>query len=73
MQHNTTPTNEQEKMLIEKVRSLSPEKVSQVLDFVDFLSHRENERRLIQAANKLAEPAFKKVWDNPEDDVYDNL
>jgi hypothetical protein len=73
MQHNTTPTNEQVKMLIEKVRSLSPEKVSQVLDFVDFLSHRENERRLIQAANKLAEPAFKKVWDNPEDDVYDNL
>jgi len=73
MQHNTTPTNEQEKMLIEKVRSLSPEKVSQVIDFVDFLSHRDNERRLIQAANKLAEPAFKKVWDNPEDDVYDNL
>ena len=73
MQHNTTPTNEQEKMLIEKVRSLSPEKVSQVIDFVDFLSHRDNERHLIQAANKLAEPAFKKVWDNPEDDVYDNL
>ena len=73
MQHNTTPTNEQEKMLIEKVRSLSPEKVSQVIDFVDFLSHRDNERRLIQTANKLAEPAFKKVWDNPEDEVYDNL
>lgn len=73
MQHNTTPTNEQEKMLIEKVRTLSPEKVSQVIDFVDFLSHRDNERRLIQAANKLAEPAFKKVWDNPEDDVYDKL
>jgi len=73
MQHNTPTTNEQEKMLIEKVRTLSPEKVSQVIDFVDFLSHRDNERRLIQAANKLAEPAFKKVWDNPEDDVYDNL
>lgn len=73
MQNNTSPTNEQEKLLIEKVRSLSPEKVSQILDFVDFLSHKDYERRMIRASNKLAEPAFKKVWDNPEDDVYDNL
>jgi hypothetical protein len=47
--------------------------VSQILDFVDFLSHKDDERRIIRASNKLAEPAFKKVWDNPEDDVYDNL
>ncbi len=73
MHHNTTPVNEQEKMLIEKVRTLSPDKVSQVLDFVDFLSDKDNERRLIRASNKLAEPVFEKVWDNPEDDVYDNL
>ena len=73
MQHNTTPANEQEKMLIEKVRTLSPEKMSEVLDFVDFLSHRDSDRRLIRAANKLAEPAFTEIWDNPEDDVYDNL
>lgn len=73
MQHNPNPTNEQEKILIEKIRTLSPEKISQLLDFVDFLSHKDKERRIIQASNKLAEPAFKKVWDNPEDDVYDNL
>ena len=60
MHHDTTPVNEQEKTLIEKVRALSPDKVSQVLDFVDFLSHKDNERRLIRASNKLAEPVFKK-------------
>jgi len=73
MQHNPTPTNEQEQLLIEKVRTLSPNKISQVLDFVDFLSQKDKERRLIQASNTLSEPAFKKVWNNPEDDVYDNL
>ena len=73
MQHNTTPTNEQEKMLIEKIRTLSPEKISQIIDFADFLSKQDNEHRLTQAAKKLAEPTFKKVWDNSEDAVYDNL
>lgn len=73
MQQNTTPTNEREKILIEKIRTLSSEKVIQVADFVDFLSHKESENRLVRAGDKLAEPAFKKVWDNPEDDVYDNL
>ncbi len=28
---------------------------------------------LIQAMNKLSEPAFAEVWDNEEDAVYDNL
>ncbi|MFZ2633664.1 MAG: hypothetical protein WA081_08410 [Desulfosalsimonadaceae bacterium] len=73
MQQNMTPTNDREKILIEKIRTLSPEKVTEVVDFVDFLSHKDNERRLVQAANRLAEPAFRKVWNNPEDDVYDNL
>jgi len=73
MQQNMTPTNDREKILIEKIRTLSPEKVTEVVDFVDFLSHKDSERRLVQAANRLAEPAFKKVWDNPGDDVYDNL
>ena len=73
MQQNISPINDREKILIEKIRTLSPEKVTEVVDFVDFLSHRDSDRRLVQAANQLGEPAFKKVWDNPEDDVYDNL
>jgi hypothetical protein len=73
MQQNTTPNNDREKILIEKIRTLSPEKVIQVADFVDFLSHKDRENRLIRAGNKMTEPVFKKVWDNPEDDVYDNL
>ena len=73
MQHNSAPKNESEKILIEKIRTLSPEKILQVEDFVDFLSHKDRENQLMRAGNKLAEPVFKKIWDNPEDDVYDSL
>ena len=73
MQRNNTPTNDQERIIIEKIRTLSPDKVAQVVDFVDFISQRDLDRRLIRAGNKLADDAFKKVWDNTEDEVYDRL
>jgi len=40
---------------------------------VDFISQKVQERQLRQAAGKMAEDTFKKVWDNSEDDVYDRL
>jgi len=61
-----------EHVLIRKIRSLPPEKVSEVEDFVEFLAQRED-RQLTQAAAKLSEKAFRKVWDNPADAAYDRL
>ena len=58
--------------LIEKIKSLPPERIAEVEDFVDFIAQRE-ERRLVQAAAKLSEHAFGQVWDNEEDSVYDPL
>ena len=65
--------NVKENTLIEKIRTLPPEKVAEVEDFVDFLRHRNEDGLLTQAAAKLSENAFQKVWDNPEDDDYDRL
>ena len=62
-----------EQVLVEKIRSLSPEKVMEVLDFVDFLCQRDEENNLVKSASKLSENAFKKVWDNLEDAEYDQL
>ena len=73
MQQNTTPTSDQEKIIIQKIRTLSPDKVAEVVDFVDFISQKDRDSRLLKAGNKLAEDAFKKVWDNTEDEVYDRL
>lgn len=59
--------------LLEKIKSLPPEKLAEVEDFVDFLRQRGDDRRLADAATKLSEDAFRKVWDNPDDADYDRL
>jgi hypothetical protein len=61
----------QEKELIEKIKGLPPDKFAEVVDFVDFLAHRDD-RLLVQTASRISEPSFAKVWDNPEDAEYDN-
>ena len=62
----------QDQELIEKIKALSPDKIAEVVDFVDFLAHRDD-RLLVQAAMKTSEPALAAVWDNPDDAEYDKL
>ncbi len=62
----------QTETLIEKIKSLPPEHISEVEVFVDFLAERA-ERRLVQAATKMSEDAFQQVWDNDADAAYDRL
>jgi hypothetical protein len=70
---NSTITVEQR--LLEKIRNLSSDKITEVEDFIDFLYQRQtnSEQNLVMAAAKLSEASFSKVWDNPEDAKYDNL
>jgi hypothetical protein len=55
--------------LIRKIRSLPPEKLAEVEDFVA----QRDDRQLTQAATKLAEKAFRRIWSNPADAAYDRL
>ena len=73
MQEDTMTSSQQERVLIEKIRMLAPEKIAEVEDFVNFLRLKDQERKLLRASNRLSEDAFRKVWDNPEDDAYDGL
>jgi len=59
--------------LIDKLEALPPERIAEVEDFIDFLKTRDQDRQLTRAAAKTAGPAFAKVWDNPDDAVYDAL
>jgi hypothetical protein len=59
--------------LLEKLKSLPPERLAEVEDFVDFLQMRGYAQQLTRAAAMAAEPAFKSVWDNPDDAAYDRL
>jgi hypothetical protein len=60
--------SDRERILIEKIRSLPPDRWSEVEDFIDFV-------RMLDArtATALSEPAFAAIWDNPEDAEYDRL
>lgn len=66
-------TDPNEQALLEKLKQLPPERVAEVEDFVDFLRTRSEAQQLTRAATKAAEPAFEKVWDNPDDAAYDRL
>jgi hypothetical protein len=62
-----------DEVLIEKLKSLPPQRRAEVEDFVDFLKSREDEQRLTHIASQASEPAFKAIWDNPDDADYDRL
>ena len=62
----------QDKELIEKIKALPPDKIAEVVDFVNFLAHRDD-RLLVEAASRISEPAFAAVWNNPDDAEYDRL
>ncbi|MGD0838827.1 MAG: toxin-antitoxin system, antitoxin component, Xre family protein [Polyangia bacterium] len=60
-------------LLIEKIDRLPPARVAEVEDFVDFLTSRDTDRELAQAVTAAAAPSFAKIWDNPDDDVYNDI
>jgi hypothetical protein len=59
--------------LIEKIRTLPPDRLCEVKDFVDFIRLREQERALVRGAAAASAPALAAVWDNPEDDACNAL
>ena len=63
----------EEQTLLKKIRTLPPEKVAAVEDFVDFLRGRLDDRRLVRAAAQLSGDVFRKVWNNQDDAAYDKL
>jgi len=60
-------------VLADKIRTLSPDQIGEVADFIDFLRLRGDERGLTRAASSVSAPAFEAIWANPEDDAYDAL
>ncbi len=63
---------QQVEQVIKKLENLSPERVHEVEDFIDFLNQKDQEQ-LVKVAQMTAEPSFQEVWDNQEDSIYDQL
>jgi len=54
-------------------QTLPPERLTEVEDFIDFLSQCDTERGLTRAAMGATAPTLHAVWDNPDDAEYDSL
>ncbi|MDA3850531.1 MAG: hypothetical protein PF447_04595 [Spirochaetaceae bacterium] len=59
--------------MIEKLNHMSPQRLAEISDFIDFLQQRDQNLRLKRDFSKGSETAFAKVWDNEEDSAYDAL
>lgn len=59
--------------MLEKLEHLTPDRLAEVEDFIDFLHQRDQDKRVKQDFKQASENAFNQVWDNDEDAVYDNL
>ncbi|RUT06778.1 hypothetical protein DSM106972_030350 [Dulcicalothrix desertica PCC 7102] len=65
-----------EQRVIDKIRGLFPEQILQVEEFIDSLYKKNTtntDSEIAFVAAKLSEPAFEKIWDNPDDAEYDKL
>jgi hypothetical protein len=59
--------------VVRKLQLLSQDRVSEVEDFIDFLSQRGLDQQVVQAAMAASQPALSEIWNNPEDAEYDQL
>ena len=56
----------------EKINTLPKEAKEEIYDFIDFMiSKNQKEEKLWMT--KMSEKSLNKIWDNPEDDVYNEL
>ena len=59
--------------VIRKLQALAPNRLHEMKDFIDFLSQRDSDRQLTQAAIAVSEPALRALWDNADDAEYDEI
>jgi hypothetical protein len=63
----------QAQQILKKLEHLSPERLAELDDFIDFLNQRDQGDRLRRDFAQASEAAFAKVWDNDDDAVHDDL
>ncbi len=60
-------------ILIKEIENLPETMAAEVLDFVRFLEYKKGGDEEKQWMLKMSEKSFGKIWDNPEDDIYNEL
>ena len=61
-------TIDAKKIISEKIKHMPPERVNEVLDFIEFITLKDYHRLMLSAQQK----AVSKHWDNPDLDIYND-
>ena len=67
------PKRSTDRELLAKIERLPSKQRAEVEAFIDLLWNADEGRAHTFAIEQLSEAAFNRVWDNPEDAVYDTL
>jgi hypothetical protein len=59
----------QQELILDKINTLSPPRISEVIDFIDFLSERENSRHKAERFSSIAEYAMANAGSQFDLDV----
>ena len=60
--------------VLDKLQHLSPDRLEEVEDFIDFLQQRDQDNCLLQDFSDASAAASANVWDDDDDDaIYNTL
>lgn len=59
--------------LLAKIAELPDDRIAEIETFVDFVRAQEAHRLVVRDFAAASESAFARVWDNPEDDIYNDV
>ena len=65
--------SEQVEQVVQKLLALTPNRIDEVEDFIDFLGQRDTDKQLTRTAMTVSESGLNMLWDNPDDAEYDKL
>ncbi len=60
------PQAQQIDQVMRKLRTLSPEGIAEVENFIHLLRQRDGNRQVTHAAMAAPEPVLNAIWDNPD-------
>ena len=65
--------SQQIEQVVQKLRALTPNRIDEVEDFIDFLSQRDSDKQVTNAAMTASETRLNILWDNPYDAEYEKF
>ncbi|WP_440993344.1 hypothetical protein [Cysteiniphilum litorale] len=60
-------------LITQKLNHLPAKYFAEVEDFIDFLHQKDSLQKVRQDFTMMSQSSFQKVWDNDEDEIYNDL